>query len=140
MAGGEIDLHGLTVADALARFTAHYNARLRAGETGPIRVIHGYGSSGRGGDLRPRSVSCSPATPAASNLSPGSVFNNPGVTVVYPKHPLPAPSPNPRTGGRSCTPPPRSAVSEHAMFRPMVRIVPAPSSSRPDRLLRHTCR
>ena len=52
MAGGEIDLHGLTVAEALSRLAAHYNARLRAGDTGPIRVIHGYGSSGRGGDLR----------------------------------------------------------------------------------------
>ena len=27
-------------------------------------------------------------------------FNNPGVTVVYPKHPLPAPSPNPLAGRR----------------------------------------
>ena len=52
MGGGEIDLHGLTVAEALSRLTAHYNARLRAGDAGPIRVIHGYGSSGRGGDLR----------------------------------------------------------------------------------------
>lgn len=28
MAGGEIDLHGLTVAEGLSRLTAHYNARL----------------------------------------------------------------------------------------------------------------
>jgi DNA-nicking Smr family endonuclease len=77
VAGGEIDLHGLTVADSLTLFTAHYNARLRAGDTGPIRVIHGYGSSGRGGDLR-----------AALR------------ELVYPKHPLPAPSRNPRAGRR----------------------------------------
>lgn len=36
--------------------------------------------------------------------------------------------------------PPFSGFSSHAMFRPRVRIVPAPSSSRPDRLLRHTAR
>jgi len=41
------------------------------------------------------------ATPAALEFVPGETyFNNPGVTVVYPKHALPAPSPNPRTGRR----------------------------------------
>jgi hypothetical protein len=91
MAGGEIDLHGLTVADALARFTAHYNGRLRAGDIGPLRVIHGYGSSGRGGDLRTALREFLFRYAGRLDFVPGETyFNNPGVTVVYPKHPLPA--------------------------------------------------
>ncbi|HEX8042212.1 Smr/MutS family protein [Candidatus Deferrimicrobium sp.] len=101
MAGGEIDLHGLTVADALSRFAAHYNTRLRAGDTGPIRVIHGYGSSGRGGDLRTALRELLARHAGRLEFVPGETyFNNPGVTIVYPKHPLPAPSPNLRTGRR----------------------------------------
>ena len=96
MSGGEIDLHGLTVADALARFTDHYNGRLRAGDTGPLRVIHGYGSSGRGGDLRTALRELLSRHAGRLEFVPGETyFNNPGVTVVYPKHPLPAPG-NPR--------------------------------------------
>ena len=92
MSEGEIDLHGLTVADGLARLAAHCNARLRAGDTGPIRVVHGYGSSGRGGDLRAavREFLCRHA--GRVEFVPGETyFNNPGVTIVYPKHPLPSP-------------------------------------------------
>ena len=99
--GGEIDLHGLTVAEALSRLTAHYNARLRAGDAGPIRVIHGYGSSGRGGDLRAAIRELFSRHAGRLDFVPGETyFNNPGVTVVYPKHPLPVPSPSPRTGRR----------------------------------------
>ena len=101
MAGVEIDLHGRTVADALARFTSLYNARLRAGDAGPIRVVHGYGSSGRGGDLRTALRELLSRHADRLESVPGETyFNNPGVTVVYPKHPLPAPSPNLRTGRR----------------------------------------
>ena len=101
MSGGEIDLHGLTVADALARFTDHYNGRLRAGDTGPLRVIHGYGSSGRGGDLRTALRAFLFRHASRLELVPGETyFNNPGVTVVYPKHPLPAPPPILRAGRR----------------------------------------
>ena len=59
MESGEIDLHGLTVAEALSR------------HAGRLEFVPGE-----------------------------TYFNNPGVTVVYPKHPLPAPSPNLRTGHR----------------------------------------
>ena len=48
----EIDLHGLRVQEAIARLAQACNLRLRGGDGGPIHVIHGYGSSGRGGDLR----------------------------------------------------------------------------------------
>jgi len=100
MTGGEIDLHGLTVAEALARLAAHCNARLRAGDAGPIRVVHGYGSSGRGGDLRAAVREFLSRHAGRIEFFPGEqYFNNPGVTVVYPKHPLPAPG-NRRSTGR----------------------------------------
>jgi len=100
MAGGEIDLHGLTVAEAISRLTSHYNARVRAGDAGPIRVVHGYGSSGRGGDLRAAVREFLSRNADRLEFVPGEqYFNNPGVTVVYPKHPLPAPG-NSRFLGR----------------------------------------
>jgi len=81
--------------------TAHYNARLRSGDAGPIRVIHGYGSSGRGGDLRTALRELLSRHAGRLEFVPGRrTSNNPGVTVVYPKNPLPASSPNVRTGRR----------------------------------------
>ncbi|MGE5247449.1 MAG: Smr/MutS family protein [Verrucomicrobiota bacterium] len=92
MSGGELDLHGLAVADGIARLAAHCNARLRAGDTGPIRVVHGYGSSGRGGDLRAAVREFLGRHAGRVEFVPGETyFNNPGVTIVYPKHPLPSP-------------------------------------------------
>jgi len=100
MAGEEIDLHGLTVAEALSRLASHCNARVRAGNFGPIRVVHGYGSSGRGGDLRAAIREFLSRHPGRLEFVPGEkYFNNPGVTVVYPKHPLPVPG-NPRARSR----------------------------------------
>jgi DNA-nicking Smr family endonuclease len=101
MADGEIDLHGLTVAEGLSRFAAHYNARLRAGDAGAIRVVHGYGSSGRGGDLRAAVREMLSRHAGRLEFVPGETFfDNPGVTLVYPKHPLPPPSPIPPRGRR----------------------------------------
>jgi DNA-nicking Smr family endonuclease len=92
VAEDEIDLHGFTVAEGLARLAAHCNARLRAGDAGPIRVVHGYGSTGRGGDLRAAVREFLSRHSGKVEFVPGETyFNNPGVTVVYPKHPLPAP-------------------------------------------------
>jgi len=99
--GVEIDLHGLTVAVALSRFTVQYNAGLRAGNTGSIHVIHGYGSSGRGGDLRTALRELLSRHAGRLEFVPGETyFNNPGVTIVYPKHPLTTPFPTLRTGRR----------------------------------------
>jgi len=97
----EIDLHGLTVAEGLARLTRHYNARLKSGNSGPIRIVHGYGSSGRGGDLRAAVREFLGRHAGRLEFVPGETyFNNPGVTIVYPRHPLPAaidPRARPRT-------------------------------------------
>ena len=40
-----IDLHGLTVHEALRRFVRFYNDCVRRGVKGPIEVVHGYGAS-----------------------------------------------------------------------------------------------
>ena len=97
----EIDLHGLRVTEAIARLSETCNRRLRSGNAGPIRVIHGYGSSGRGGDLRNAVREYLDRHAERVEYVPGEkFFNNPGVTIVYPKHPLPAPA-NPRFPGRS---------------------------------------
>jgi DNA-nicking Smr family endonuclease len=44
-----IDLHGLRVNEALGRFVWFYNDCVRRGVTGPIEVVHGYGSASEGG-------------------------------------------------------------------------------------------
>ena len=97
----EIDLHGLRVTEAIARLSETCNRRLRSGNAGPIRVVHGYGSSGRGGDLRNAVREYLDRNADRIEYVPGEkFFNNPGVTIVYPKHPLPAPA-NPRFPIRS---------------------------------------
>jgi DNA-nicking Smr family endonuclease len=101
MNGDEIDLHGMRVTEALARLAARCNERVRAGDSGPIRVVHGYGSSGRGGDLRAAVREFLARHEGRVEFVPGEkYFNNPGVTIVYPKQPLPVPG-NPRFPGRS---------------------------------------
>ena len=91
MSDSDIDLHGLRVPEAIARLSQACNRRLRAGG-GPIRVIHGYGSSGRGGDLRDAVREYLDRHSSRVDYVPGErFFNNPGMTIVYPKYPLPAP-------------------------------------------------
>ncbi len=47
------DYHGLTVEEALVRFVSDYYAALRLPqESQQFRVVHGYGSTGRGGRIR----------------------------------------------------------------------------------------
>jgi DNA-nicking Smr family endonuclease len=101
MSDFEIDLHGLRVAEALARLADACNRRLGSGDAGPIRVVHGYGSSGRGGDLRVAVREFLDRHAEQAEYVPGEkFFNNPGVTIVYPKRPLPSPG-NPRFPARS---------------------------------------
>ncbi len=90
MDGDEIDLHGLRVPEGLARLAARCNERVRAGNFGPIRVVHGYGSSGRGGELRAAVREFLARHEGRVEFVPGEkYFNNPGVTIVYPKRLLP---------------------------------------------------
>lgn len=86
----EIDLHGLREAEAIRRFARDYNAYVRSGRRNPIRVVHGYGSSGRGGVIQ-RAI----RRYVAANIGrfdkvvEGDSLANPGITIVYPKRLLP---------------------------------------------------
>ena len=85
-----IDLHGLTESEALRRFIRDYNAYVRSGVRDPIWVVHGYGSSGRGGVLRDavrRYISANLGR--FDKVVEGDHLANPGVTLIYPKRLLP---------------------------------------------------
>lgn len=79
-----IDLHGKTVAQAIADFTAFYNRAVREGFRGRVEAIHGYGSSGVGGQIKPALRQFLEARAASFTrivYAPG----NPGLTAVIPK-------------------------------------------------------
>jgi len=85
-----IDLHGLTEPEALRKLVRDYNASVRNGGRDPVWIVHGYGSSGRGGVLQQavrRYVSAHPDR--FEKVVEGDVLANPGVTLVYPKRLLP---------------------------------------------------
>ncbi len=86
-----IDLHGLTVEEAIRKFVTSYNALFESGYRGRIEVIHGYGSSGEGGVIRRRLRSFLAANRARfQRVSEGDTHGNPGVTYVEAKGRLPA--------------------------------------------------
>jgi DNA-nicking Smr family endonuclease len=92
----KIDLHGLTERAAIRKLVQDYNAYVRSGGRDPIWVIHGYGSSGRGGVLQ-QAVRRYLAEHADrfESVVEGDLLANPGATIVYPKRLLPQP-PQPR--------------------------------------------
>ncbi len=73
---GRVDLHGLTVEEALARVVEELDRALRRG-AGRVEVVHGKGS-GRIRDALHRQLATIPVV-AAFRLDP----RNPGVTWVY---------------------------------------------------------
>lgn len=86
-----VDLHGLTVDEAIATFVARYNALVGEGFRGRIEIVHGYGSSGTGGVIRRRlRAFLSAHRDRFKHLSEGDALGNPGVTYVEPKGKLPA--------------------------------------------------
>jgi predicted CopG family antitoxin len=83
----ELDLHGMRAAEALERFVEMHNSLLSS----QFVVIHGYGSSGTGGDIRAAIRSLLRSNPQCSDFVPGEEMDgNPGHTVVYPKRRLPS--------------------------------------------------
>jgi Smr domain len=88
-----IDLHDLTVEEALRHFISAYNALVGGGFRGRIEVIHGYGSSGEGGVIR-RKLRAFLAAHADrfNNIVSGDALGNPGVTFIDVKGRLPATS------------------------------------------------
>lgn len=86
----ELDLHGLTRAEALRLFVRVYNQCAAAGNV-PLRVIHGYGSAGGAGVLARELRRFFAAHRDALEFIPGEdFFCNPGETLVYPKKKLSA--------------------------------------------------
>jgi hypothetical protein len=86
----ELDLHGLAADEAIRVFIERYNRHVQ-GSREPLRIIHGWGSSGEGGKIRRKIREF--LTQAAETLDwePGEdVEGNLGVTIVYPRKALPA--------------------------------------------------
>jgi hypothetical protein len=86
----EIDLHGLTVAEAIAAFVTAYNRTLSRHPGGALRVVHGYGSSGEGGVILRRLRSfLEQHSKHLTWVAGENVDLNPGHTLVHPRKPLP---------------------------------------------------
>jgi hypothetical protein len=82
----ELDVHGLTIDEALKVFVEFYNRLAKGSSREPLRVVHGWGSSGEGGKIRLKLRQL--LADAGTNLDwkPGeNVEGNLGVTIVYPR-------------------------------------------------------
>jgi DNA-nicking Smr family endonuclease len=80
-----IDLHGLRVGEAIARFVRFYNDCVRRGVKGPIEVVHGYGSASEGGgEIRHQLRGFLGAhEDCVAGWVAGDGIGNPGVTRVW---------------------------------------------------------
>ncbi len=85
----KIDLHGMRTRDAIELFIARYNKLLSEGGE-RLEVVHGYGSSGVGGDIRGAIRVLMDAYPGKVRYINGEMIGNKGVTVVIPDGPLPS--------------------------------------------------
>lgn len=87
-----LDVHGMSVADALRAFLAHYNDRIERGERRSFVVVHGYGASGEGGRIRGHFRRLIAAFGECCVVQFGEALdNNPGYTVVTPRIAIPEP-------------------------------------------------
>jgi hypothetical protein len=81
----ELDLHGHTVDEALKIFVEFYNRHVRSSRE-PLRIIHGYGSTEKGGKIRKNLRVFLEVGAGSLEWKPGEdVEGNPGVTIVYPR-------------------------------------------------------
>lgn len=81
-----IDLHHLTVNEALETFIIKYNEIYKSGYKGEIELIHGYGSSGKGGKIKKEIRKLIEANKSSFRIE---YNNNPGITILLPKKPIP---------------------------------------------------
>jgi len=89
----KLDLHHHTVTQALDTFVRFYNAQLSRGDRSTIEVVHGYGSSGEGGEIRKRLRLLLERNRRKLSYEFGDrKTGNPGVTYVKPFQALPTPS------------------------------------------------
>lgn len=85
----ELDLHGLTVAEAIEVFVQHYNTRVDNNQFGSWKIIHGYGSAGVGGAIRVKLRAFLDEHLDKLRYESGDDYGDPGWTWVYPKVHLP---------------------------------------------------
>jgi dsDNA-specific endonuclease/ATPase MutS2 len=84
-----INLHNLTVAEAIREFVRFYNACVRSGYRGRLEIIHGYGSSGSGGVIREELRRYLKVHEEIfGEFLAGESLRNPGVTILYPRDTL----------------------------------------------------
>jgi hypothetical protein len=82
----ELDLHDHTVDEALRVFVEFYNRHVRSSSREPLRIIHGYGSTEKGGKIRVKLRSFLEVGAGSLEWKPGEdAEGNPGVTIVYPR-------------------------------------------------------
>ena len=84
----KLDLHGMRTKDAIDRFISDYNKAVRLG-VDRLEVVHGYGSSGVGGDIKDALTALLDAYPGKVRYIKGEILGNGGMTVVVPDKPLP---------------------------------------------------
>ena len=89
----KIDLHHHTVTQALELFVRFYNSQLSRGDRSTIEVVHGYGSTGEGGEIRKRLRLMLERNKHKLSYEFGDhKTGNPGVTFVKPFQALPTAS------------------------------------------------
>lgn len=84
-----LDLHGMRTKDAIELFIYEYNRAVRSG-LDRMEVIHGYGSSGRGGDIKEALAALLDAHQSKVRYIRGESLGNRGATVVVPDKELPS--------------------------------------------------
>jgi hypothetical protein len=85
----ELDLHDHTVDEALRVFVEFYNRHVRSSLPEPLRIIHGYGSTEKGGKIRKKLRAFLEAGSGSLEWKTGEdVEGNPGVTIIYPRRVL----------------------------------------------------
>ena len=82
----EIDLHDKTTNEAIEFFIEKYNQAIKNSYKDSIYVIHGYGSSGKGGKIKRVFHNYLKEN---SNLLKYEFDSNPGAVIIYPKKALP---------------------------------------------------
>ena len=79
----KLDLHEMTVDEALKCFIPYYNSRVKTREA--FHLIHGYGSTGIGGKIMRRLRQMLEQNKGKVKFTFGEdIDGNPGYTIVYP--------------------------------------------------------
>ena len=84
----EINLHGYPYAQGLDIFINNYNLQLSNKSTAPIKIIHGYGSTGDGGKIRSK-LRFFLKDKNVRFETGENIDYNPGYTIVFPQKKLP---------------------------------------------------